>query len=501
MIPKLLVAALLVSAAPFFVPLSLAQTTVQGDSSGFTQEQFDGLSSEEQKEFVQSSSEPSLVQSQLQANTDGAVSCFDYYRFGSVQVDIAANLAVVSSGIPLNFSGTIVNSNDYPIVDGQVYAKVFYKNQADESLVRQNGHQLVDQFIVLDDIDLKARGTKPLSFDWQVPQYAQSGEYEMAMYFTSANRFNLLGLTFTDDVAGNKVAFSVRSSASPVISFDKNNVTLNGQPYHFVAFPPRFSRDEKVAARATLINPTDKEAVVTVTWTLYAWDAMLPENLKKTKTETVTLKANEKKELFYETAPIDNPVSYLIAEVKDRDATSILGIRFVRDGIEGARINFPGILKYPLKKGEKNALFACAHSISSPVASDSVLTLTLRDGSGSIIHTYAYDGDMTESMMGMMDSFVPEADISTFTLNATLQSKGRIVEEVTQRYDCNKIDETMCTAKSLSRQGSERGSGQGLNFLKSPAVIIAIVTLIAGALAILLKRRGGKMAAGNGVIK
>ena len=56
------------------------------------------------------------------ANT---INCFDYYHFGSVQVDVTPSVASAVSGVPITFTGSIKNRNPYPVVDGSVYVKIF----------------------------------------------------------------------------------------------------------------------------------------------------------------------------------------------------------------------------------------------------------------------------------------------------------------------------------------------------------------------------------------
>lgn len=453
-----------------------------------SKEEFDKLSKEEQQKILKTLPPPSLVPPQVEKPA-GTVNCFDYYKFGSVQVDASPNLAVVSTGIPLNFSGTIKNDNDYPIVEGQVYAKIFFKDQKTDSLAHQNGYQVVDQFTVLDDISLNAKENKPISFDWQVPKYAQSGDYEIAFYFISAKRYNLLGLSFTDDVTGNKASFSIKSDVSEVAYFDKNNVKLNDTLFRFAAFPPHFTNSEKVTAYTTLINPNNKETVVSVTWTLYAWDAILPQHRKNTKTELITLKPKEKKVLSYEAKPTDSSVTYLVVETKERDAKSILNIRFVRDGIDETRINFPSITKYPITKGEESTLFSCVHSTNLPIVKDNVLTLTLKDAKDKVIHTYKYSGDITGDMMGVKDTFIPKNTLSTFTLTAKLERKGELVDQVIMKYDCDKIDATKCDVTSVGSVGQLNVRALNIkdNATNIGASVILLVILIAGG--IIIKRR------------
>ena len=157
----------------------------------------------------------------MPANT---VSCFDYYSFGSVQANLNASVASAVSGTPISFKGTLKNNNPYPIVDGALYVKIFKSRGSSND---GNGPDVIDQFFVKGDIVIPANGSVPISFLWRVPAYAQSGDYSVATFFTTSRKFNLLGLTFTDDVVGNTVPFKVSGEQTTGVKFDKAGVTLN----------------------------------------------------------------------------------------------------------------------------------------------------------------------------------------------------------------------------------------------------------------------------------
>ena len=55
----------------------------------------------------------------------GNLTCFDYFRFGSVQADFQPSLEQTVPGASITFSGTVTNNNDYPLVDGTLYVKIF----------------------------------------------------------------------------------------------------------------------------------------------------------------------------------------------------------------------------------------------------------------------------------------------------------------------------------------------------------------------------------------
>ena len=71
------------------------------------------------------------------------VNCFDFYKFGSVVVNVDPIVRTIQPGGVVQFKGQIINNNAYPIVDGSVYVKIF----REESQNRVNALPLVDQFV------------------------------------------------------------------------------------------------------------------------------------------------------------------------------------------------------------------------------------------------------------------------------------------------------------------------------------------------------------------
>ena len=273
----LLVGAILVSTAS----MALAQSTeLPADIQALLKKDPTTLTDEE-KMKIRPLLQPSLAQPAVEANTPGVINCFDHYRFGSVQVDVSPTLGSTVPGATLGFTGQLKNDNDYPVVAGQVYAKIFLKQSQDEALTHQNGYALVDQFVVESDLSLPAKGEQNLSFTWMVPTAAEAGEYQIAFYFNSAGRYNLLGLSFTDDVTGNTADFTVAGATGTTVTFDKNAVMLNNKEHRFAAFPLHFTRDEPVTAGVKLMNPKDEPVAVAVTWKLYAWDSLRVETRKE----------------------------------------------------------------------------------------------------------------------------------------------------------------------------------------------------------------------------
>lgn len=376
----------------------------------------------------------------MPANT---VSCFDYYRFGSVQASVTPNVASAVSGTPITFTGAVKNENSYPIVDGSLYVKVF-KLRDDTVAKNANGPFVVDQFFVRNGISLPAGGSMPLVFSWDIPSYAESGEYQIAMFFTTSRAYNLLGLSFTDDVVGNTARFRVSGEQTRSVSFDKDAVEINDAQYYFAAFPPRVGATDPAAITATVQNETRVDVRVPVRFEVYQWDAQKRENLITSEEQFVMVKAGSTAEASYTVTDTKYPVYLVVATLKWENTQSVLNIRFVREGVERTRINFPGVTGYPLMAGQETTLFSCLHNIGSATAPGGRLDLRLIDERGRTIHEYTYEGDVTSAMMGVADAFTPKKTYDRFTLEAELYQGGELVDKASLMYDCGELSPGNC---------------------------------------------------------
>lgn len=407
------------------------------------------------------------------ANTPGLVSCFDYYKFGSVQVDMAPYFEESWNGDGILFGGNITNNNPYPVVDGQIYMKVFKVEDNGFEKFMEDGYPLVDFVLMEDNVNLPASSTKAMEFEWRAPADLAKGDYMATFFFTTSYRYNLLGLSFTDDVTGNKSNFTINRDEDyqPVV-FDKHSVSLNDKKHRFALPAWSFAKEEKVVAYATLVNVSDEPRAVDVVWNAYQWDGILASNKKDTKIQRVDVPAKGEVEIAYQTPTLDTAVTFVTVTANEGDATSTLHIRYVRDGIAETRINYPSLFSYPLKAGEEATLFSCVHSTNLPLVNDNTLTLTLSDDEGNTVHQYTYNGDITGEMMGLKDSFTPKKDLVNLTLNAKLTQAGEVVEDVTIKYKCADIDPELCALEPDEVFVTED------NKTTNPTIIIITIVLL-----------------------
>jgi hypothetical protein len=429
-------------------------------------------------ESVESSATPAepapAVPTGRAANMELA-SCFDYYQFGSTPAFITADLSSAIAGAPLALSLRVENKTPYPVVDAAVYIKVLrYGHERGEKNV--NGPDVVDFFRASDPVSIPAGGEANLKSIWQVPQDAVPGEYMMVTYVVSAERFNLLGLTFTDDIIGTAFNFQVVNDVQGTVAFDKSTATVLGEPFRFAAYPPRIpSASKEVSVGIDVVNTTSKPVTQEVTWTLYRWDALRADEVLDHKTEKITIPPGGRVNVAYTVTDTDHSVYYLAGSLRTAGgSSSLVGIRFVRGDVNEPRLNFVGATAYPA--GEGGAAFACLHSTGTGPAENVKLELIAKKSSflgiGGTIAKQTYEGPAAGEIRALLAPFTGVAN--SFTVTARLSQNGKLLEEVTTTYDCSDLTPDACPKQSMPLL---------------PIGIGAAVILLAGAAFVLIRRR------------
>ncbi len=189
---------------------------------------------------------------------------------------------------------------------------------------------------------------------------------------------------------------------------------------------------------------------------------------------TVTLAPGETKEVTYTPPVLQSAVTFVSSELSYKDTTSLLHVRYVRDGVDEVRMNFPGVSTYPLKKGEPVDIFSCVHSTNIPLVKDGVLTLTLLDEKGDTLHSYTYSGNITSPMMGVKEAFTPASDTENFTLTATLKLAGKTIDSMSLSYSCKDIDPSLCPTAQVPVENTEEG-GVPFWYVLVPLTILMLI--------------------------
>lgn len=406
-----------------------------------------------------------------QTNNTEPVSCFDYYKFGSVHASLETKNYKNTSGTTAHFFGEIKNDNNYPIVDGKLFVKVM---RANDSYEKTGGQDEIDSFVVKEGISIPANASIPIDFDWKIPGYAISGEYQVSTYFSVDNSFNMSGLPFTTDIVGGVVKFAVVGEQKEGLIFDRTSIALNDNVYYTVAFPPVLSATTTANISLTLTNSTSQTQRVPVTLELYEWDGQAQKNLLDTKEITYLIDANSSIQIPYTVTDTKHSVYYLLAKAKYKDAKSEVSVRFAREGIPEPRINFSTFIQYPFVKGQENSLITCVHNTSNLDAEYGKVVTSVLDHAGNIIHTSTYEGKITSAIQGMISKFIPQANYKDLKIETKIYDKNNnIIDETSVDYVCSSLSDD-CKEPNL--------------FFSMSTLITLLAIILIVALIILLKK-------------
>jgi hypothetical protein len=246
--------------------------------------------------------------------------CFDYYKFGGIGVTVGTPKDVYKPYDAVEVVGEIVNSNPYPILNTTLRARIL---RSHPNPVQQRAlYTTVDDVTILDNITLKANEKYPIDYIYFLSGNAPSGDYKIQYYVYNQDRFNLSGLSFTEDIIANSVEFKVEGKQEHVY-LDKTNITVDGKNNDSRGFITQHNKSKDIPVNLPLVNPTNTEKEIEITYKLYRWDELLKENLIDEKKQQISILPNSKKNLEYIISPKDESVYYVVIAYSSRRAKNI----------------------------------------------------------------------------------------------------------------------------------------------------------------------------------
>lgn len=377
---------------------------------------------------------------------EGLVSCFDHYTYGSIPASLTGTTETVAAGTDLTLSGTIVNNNDYPVAGVKIYAKIFDASNTEKNA---QGPDVLDDFLVIDfasfgenyPIDgftLGAGETRSFVFSYPLASSLPDGDYRVGLYTIAENRYNMAGLSFTDDVIGGSYPFTLVGGGTGAPRFDKESFTVNGESHRFAAFPTSVLPNTKeITIEGQIENPTDGVVTGTLIWTLYPWDARNGAAIE-TKAEPVAVPANGTLPVSYVITNESEPVYQVVGRFDTVRGSSVVGLRIVREGIDEPRINFAGIDV----TDSGHVLFACLHNTGeSEVMEGAEVTVEVLT-KGVFTRTLAektYQGPVTGDIVALASPVSLLLAEPTLIVRTTLTRGGTPVDMIETEYACSEF--------------------------------------------------------------
>lgn len=383
-----------------------------------------------------------------------------YYRFGSVQIDLKFNSKdfqrdIIRTGEEVNITADLKNESVVPIYGGQLYIQLL-KEEADLKNSIKNGDHLVDQFLAVDDIAIDPGSVTNVNFSWRAPKFLVRGNYKFAAFFTVAKKYNISGLTFVENVFASTLPFYVDSIEESGIFINRNEIKLNGKTQSLRSATPFVSEGEDLRYEIPIVNNTDRLARVKVSYDLYKWDGLTEGNKIETRSEIINIPAGKTQTVFYEKKDFETSVSFLMikAENLSNNQKSMLKLRWETSQAKPfVRINYAGISKFPLLKGDDFEIFANYHTASSfmdPI--ESKIEVSLYDNNGWLIEQLVKeDNEVLPQILSTSKETKAKQDYNWLKMVARVyNSDGEIVDEGIVIYDSTKLSTDSLSIKILN---------------------------------------------------
>lgn len=423
---------------------------------------------------------------QINSNTNeaqGAITrCSDYYKFQSIKIDLKPDKEEYLPEEVIKFKGTLVNTNNYPIVDGYIFARVAKKNV---NYVTE-GNYIIDEFFGLEKISIDAKENKLVSFDWQVPSKLAGGNYTISFFYSVGKKFNLAGLPFSESIIGSSLDFKVNNVASQSVYLDRSKTKVNKILYSPMSGWPLLSASTSTVVTQPIRNTYKEAKTIKVKYELFYWDSLDANQDKiSSKTEEILMQPNSTKELVYKIDRFEQASYYLrITATSDYDK-SIVNVKFVSQA-ERPRLNYLALDNFPVKKGEDSSLFACFYNTSSTNTNGRVVVI-LSDINDNEIGRIDYNGPIVPDMMADKKDFVATEDYSYLKIKAEVyDSKSAMVDKYDVSYDCKDLGSEKCVEMAKPTVEPVEKSRVPLNRIIVPSAVLVVLII---AIIILIKRR------------
>jgi hypothetical protein len=387
-----------------------------------------------------------FASSAIPTPTDGIFNCSEQYNPNGVEIVSSITVPNTLAGAILSIPLQVTNTNNYPLINGAVYIKILKADMSDLGI--KNGPSIIEQRYLVKNLNLAANESKQLDFSWNVPLYLTSGKYYLATYFVTDEKFNYAGLSYTNDNTGGLIEFNVSGENKDTIFLNKDNIKINDKNYSPLGLPAEVDSKQPVKVQIEIVNNSKKLERFPVDWSVYTWDGLSETNLILSKSDGAFLKPSEKKTLELDIPNNKNSVYYVTVTGTYNDTKSIVNVRYIRDGVPGARLDSASVSTYPLKMGEEAQVYSCFQSTSNVATNNTKLVITLKDEKGNIITENTYSGNVSPDLTGFRKVFTPTKDLYNFSIESNLYREDVLLDSATVNYTCSDILKDKCPVET-----------------------------------------------------
>lgn len=332
-------------------------------------------------------------------------SCFDYYRYGSVRIDLeSGNAESYAAGQTVTVRGAIVNTNSYGLEGGKLVAII---RRDDETMSEKNWHPGVTQVTLPEVYSIAAGASVPFVFRWDIPQHAPAGQYRIELSYLAAGRYVMAGIPYVMNMPGARFLFTVEQPDGAHAAYvRRNTVHGNGLPIKLRDIPPVYSSGVpvEISFDATALGssdvPTDVHAA------LYSWSMTDGKEPVVEKNESLVLRGGVSSLVSFlwdRSEPGTYELVVTLTPKLEGTLPSLVKIRFAVEG-NVPRIIYSGVGGY---EGDEAIVVSCIVNETEGVVDGNAQT-DVRIG-GTIVA--GANGALSPDGLTVLQARVPQSDL------------------------------------------------------------------------------------------
>lgn len=383
-------------------------------------------------------------------------SCFVYYDYGRVKVELSSDKSEYIVGENMMLEGQVINNNSFPLINVDIYAQL---RRVNKDSFDDNGHYLVDQFYLKRGVNLLPGAASHFKNSYQINSVYPNGEYVLQYFVFSPHGFHYAGRPFLEEDIAGTTMFSINQGVDPQVYFDVDNVLVNG-----IKTPLRHSQTPEygtssITIRIPLIDNRTAKEPVEVMVELYRFENVFDREIVDSRQVTV-----DNQVLTYSWDLTEKGAFVIQARTESPQKTQV-AYRFASTvGVTSPlRLNDVGISDFPAK--DTSRAWVCMHSPTFDSTDESRVTISLLDKSKLLVDSLSYTGILSPDVTALSIPLNKITDKTDFWVSVdTVDAKsGRVIDSVSTHYTCDLVADSMSDFTIEYDEKSKHAVLQGLN--------------------------------------
>lgn len=377
-----------------------------------------------------------LFSSVLAQQEENIESCFNYYDYGKIRAHLTTEKTLYKQGETVNFQGTIINNNTFPLVDIVLYTQLKRSNTKTSGIL---GRLLVDRLTLVKNLNFLPGETKWIKASLSLSPTYPNGAYEADFFLFSKHGFHYGGRPFLEGDTAGYATFEVSGGIEPVVSFDIDSLKVNGEKQDIYGLIKEFET-ESLSITAEVIDQREVKSEIPIAAKWYKFEDTFEENL--VKTEQLFIPQNTPINLTF--SPPE-PGAYVMVLTMDSPVRSLLKYRFAKKGDTSSelRMNDLGVANFPAT-GEDRA-YVCFHSPTNSESPETQVTLSILDNVKSTLEQKTISGVFSPDVSAISLPLTKLTTPEDFWVKAVFiqPANPKHIREVEVHYDCKTFEENI----------------------------------------------------------